>query len=308
MSQEIGTVSLQEALETFLFDAMARRLAPSTIDYYRVKLGYFIAWAESHGVELMGEVTPRLVRAYLAHLSETGHNAGGVHNVARALRAWMNFLVLDGILEASPFQRVRMPKAPEPSPVNFTPEEVRAMLKETLHLRDEALILFLLDTGARVGELVALNVADVDMATGAVRIAHGKGDKARTVFLGYRSRRVLRRYLREREDEVTPNSPLFTSLRSPREGRRMTTQAVRLLMSRLCRRAGIPVRGPHALRRTFALWALRSGMDVYTLAKLMGHSDISTLRHYLRFIEDDLREAHRRHSPVNGYLSKEKNA
>ncbi len=298
-------LSLVEAVEAFILDGMARRLSPYTLGIYREKLTHFTTWAATQQIETIAQVDARALRLYLIHLAETGHNPGGQHTHARILRAWLNFLEAEGLIPESPMRRVKMPKLPKPIPDVLTREEVRALLAAAEHSRDKALILALLDTGARVSEFVALNVGDVD-STGAVQIHHGKGDKARTVYLGYKALKALRRWLWEREDPYTLDSPLWTSLHHPERGTRLTTNAVRLILLRLGQRANLKRRvSPHMFRRTFALWSLRSGMDIYTLARLMGHADIATLRHYLAIAEVDTANAHRRHGPVDGWLSKE---
>lgn len=296
---------LREAIEAFILDGKARRLSPFTLGIYREKLTHFLAWAASQNIETLAHVDARALRLYLVHLQETGHNPGGVHTHARILRAWLYFLEAEGLIPESPMRRVKMPKLPHPMPDALTREEVAALLGAAQHSRDVALVLALLDTGARISEFVALNVGDVD-ASGAVRIRHGKGDRERTVYLGYKALKALRRWLWEREDDFTDASPLWTSLRHPERGTRLTSNAVRLILVRLGERANLKRRiSPHMFRRTFALWALRSGMDIYTLAKLMGHSSINTLRHYLAIADVDTAAAHRRYGPVDGYLSQE---
>ncbi len=298
-------LSLDEAVEMFILDGKARRLSPFTLGIYREKLAHFITWAKSQNIENLAQVDARALRLYLVHLEETGHNPGGQHTHARILRAWLNFLEAEGIIGESPMHRVKMPKLPKPIPDVLTRAEVRALLDATQNSRDKAIVLALLDTGARVSEFVALNVGDLD-TSGAVKIHHGKGDKARTVYLGYKALKALRRWLMEREDAYTSESPLWTSLHYPERGTRLTPNAVRLILVRLGQRAKLKRRvSPHMFRRTFALWCLRDGMDIYTLAHLMGHSDIATLRHYLAIAEMDTANAHRRHGPVNGWLFKE---
>ncbi len=284
-------LSLMEAVEAFILDGMARRLSPHTLGIYREKLTHFTTWAASQQIETIAQVDARALRRYLVHLQETGHNAGGQHTHARILRAWLNFLEAEGLIQESPMHRVKMPKLPKPMPEVLTRDEVHRLLDAAQTYRDKALILALLDTGARVSEFVALNVGDVD-STGAVTIRHGKGDKARTVYLGYKALKAVKRWLWTRKDLVSPASPLWTSLHHPEEGTRLTANAVRLILVRLGERAGLKRRiSPHMFRRTFALWCLRDGMDIYTLAKLMGHSDIATLRHYLALAEMDTARA-----------------
>ncbi len=295
-------LTLREAIDAFLLDCRARRLRAGTLHFYRTKLPRFAAWCEERGCVAVGEVEPDLLRAFLVWLDESGHSAGGQHAYARALRAWFNFLVEDGVLEESPMRRVRMPRVPKSAPIGLSVDEVEAMLEAADTLRDKAMILFLVDTGARLSEFAALNVGDVDMTSGAVVIRSGKGGKRRTVYLGRRALRALRRYLRDREDAVTPASPLWVSFRYYAEGDRLTASGVRLMLRRVGKRAGVERHNTHAFRRTFAIWSLRAGMNIYALKELMGHADIATLRHYLALVESDLQEAHREHGPVDSFL------
>jgi len=300
-SEDAGTTLLL-ALDLYLLDCRARGCKKTTIAYYRAKIGHFIAWLESQGVVEVESISRDDIRRYLVHMQNTGHNAGGVHGHARAIRAWLNSLTSDGILQKSPMPK--MPKMPQPAPEAYSREDVALLLDAAANDRDRALLLFLVDTGVRASELVALDVGDADFTTGAVNVRYGKGDRERVVFFGFRTQKALKRYLWGREDAVTPSSPLFASLRSPQEGGRMTTSSLRTVISRTARRAGLPGRGPHTLRRTFAIFSLRAGMDIYTLARLMGHADIGVLKHYLALADTDTAEAHRRHGPVNGYLTR----
>jgi integrase/recombinase XerD len=141
---------------------------------------------------------------------------------------------------------------------------------------------------------VALDVGDVNMKSGAVIVKHGKGDKRRVAFLSAKTRRELLRYLRHRED-AAPTSPLFATL----DGRRLTYSGLRQVVRRRADAAGIAEPGLHSFRRAFALMSLRAGMDVYSLQRIMGHSDLSVLRRYLAQTEGDLAAAHAHASPVD---------
>ncbi len=301
MARNRLTLDLQSALDVFFLDMRARRLSPRTLEFYGYLLKPFVDFLEEESVQDVVEVQAQHIRAYLLTLEDRGLSRTTQHNVARCIRAWFNFLVREEILDASPMRKVTMPRPDAKRPVVFTREEVTAILDAAHTRRDKALVLFMLDTGMRKAEIVALDVGDVDLASGVVKVYQGKGGKDRTVFIGARTRYLLRRYLVERGNPP-PDAPLWTSETT---GDRLTGAGLRMLFRRLRERTGIPHLTPHTFRRTCALWCLKSGMDVYTVAAIMGHSDIATLRHYLRFIEDDLREAHHRHGPVNGWLSKE---
>jgi len=292
------SLTIKKATALHRTDLQFRRLSPRTLDSYAYMLTPFTAFLQHEGVQTIGEVRPGHIRDYLLAMQARGLSPATQNTAAKCIKAWLRFLVKEGVLDASPMRSVLMPKLEKKRPVSFTPKEVETMLEATSTLRNKAMMLFLLDTGVRRAELVALNVGDVDVKTGVVHVIAGKGGKDRSVFLGARSRLMLRKYLTERGNPP-PDFPLWASLKG---GGRLSAAGVRTFFRRLRDQTGIKHCRPHTFRRTCALWCLKRGMDVYQVAAIMGHSDISTLRHYLYFLEDDLAEAHRQYSPVNGYL------
>ena len=154
-----------------------------------------------------------------------------------------------------------------------------------------------LDTRCRASEFVALRLGDAKVSTGVVIVRHGKGQKQRVVFLGVNSRRALTRYLRYRHD-AEPNHPLWVTT----YGARLKYSGLRQIIRRRAAVANVDQPSLHSFRRAFALLSLRGDMDIYSLQKLMGHSDLSVLRRYLAQTEDDLADAHRRAGPVDHLL------
>ena len=292
---------LELAMKMHQEDIRTRRLSPRTLEQYAYMIGRFVDFLQNKNVDYVENVTASHIRSWLLSMEGEGLKPATVNTGAKCVKAWLNFLVREGVLDASPMRTVPMPKLARPRPVAFTPDEINDILATANTLRDRAIILFLLDTGLRRAELAALDVGDVDLGRGVVYVREGKGGKDRMAFLGIRSRRALRRYLSERGNPP-PDAPLWTSHTS---GERLKVSGVRMLFRHLRERTGIPHLAPHTFRRTCAMWCLKSGMDVYTVAAILGHSDITTLKHYIRFLEDDLRDAHRRHGPVDGYLFKE---
>ena len=197
----------------------------------------------------------------------------------------------------NPIRKVQAPRVPLEPIEPVTLDEVHALLDTCSHsfsgMRDKAMILGLLDTGARANEFLNLNLDDVDLATGAVLIRKGKGRKPRVVFLGRKTIRAVRTYLRSRHDT---NPAMWVSI----HGDRMTYTALRCLLRRraqLGKLTSIPT--PHDFRRAFALIMLRNGVDVFALQKLLGHSDLQVLRRYLAQTDQDIQTAHMRGSPVD---------
>ena len=166
----------------------------------------------------------------------------------------------------------------------------------TVH-RNKAIILALLDTGLRIGELLRLTVRDVDFDTGEILVAPfgtGRKTKPRFTYLGATARRALWLYVAKKEDP-RPSDHLFTSDDySP-----LTDNAARLMLRRLGKRVGIEDVHPHKFRHTFAIWYLRNGGDVFTLQRILGHSTLDMVNHYLAIAKADVATAHRRASPLD---------
>jgi len=286
------------AYESFLLDAEARRLSPKTLRYYRQQLLPFIQSLKGQGVRSPQGITAHHIRKYLVGLQRRGLSNGSQHAAARAIRAFCNFMVMEEMMEGSPMQRVKMPKVDKTILPSFTPEEVHRLLKACKYVRDRAIVLCLLDTGCRAAEFVALNIGDVDLRSGAVKIKRGKGGKQRVTFLGSQARKALVKHLMER-GEYSPRDPLWASMHT---GDRLTYHGLRMLTRRLEKETGIDHCHPHTFRRTFALWSLRAGMNIYALQQIMGHSDLQILRRYLALVEEDLLDAHQKHGAVDNML------
>jgi len=160
---------------------------------------------------LINQITPSFLRQFLLYLEESGHNAGGRHAAFRTLRAF--FLWYEDDVEpqgwSNPIRKVKAPKVSvEPlEPVSF--ETVALMVKACLHNtftgdRDAAILLCLLDTGARANEFLSVNIDDINQAQGDILIRKGKGRKPRTVNISKQSKRALRRYLNHRKEIALP--------------------------------------------------------------------------------------------------------
>ncbi len=304
--QGLITFSQQDYLpilvESFLIDRRSQGLSPDTIELYTKKLQYFLKYCERQALTQVSQITSDFIRRYLLELSET-HNPGGVHACFRPLRTMLYWLEEEEIMPAgwkNPIRRVKAPKLPTDPIEPIQIEEIHQLLKTCQSnysgVRDKAMMLGLLDTGARAREFLNINLEDVDLATGAVMIRQGKGRKPRMVFLGRKTIRAIRGYLRYRKD----NSP---ALWISTQGERMTYAALRCFLRRRAERIGLKsIPTPHDFRRAFALVMLRNGVDIFALQKLMGHSDLQVLRRYLAQTDQDIHTAHMRGSPVDSNL------
>jgi integrase len=170
--------------------------------------------------------------------------------------------------------------------------------------RDKAIFLTLLDSGMRAGELTALTVGDVDQLDGTITIRKSKSRKGRIAFISAQTRRALRRYLRCR-GAVDSSDPLFLAYATTGDEGPLTYNGLRAIVTRHARQAGMKPPSLHSFRRTFALSMLRSGADIVSLSRLMGHGSLPVIQRYLKQMKEDLGAVHRLHSPVDG-LKREK--
>jgi site-specific recombinase XerD len=288
--------TLADALELFILDCRAQRFTKSTIGFYQGRLSLFLKWCAANGITLLHELTATDIKRFFVHLQSKSLSSAYVHSHARAIRTFCNFCVRDELSDKSPFAKVKMPQLEKKLPKALSKAEITAILKACKgDKRDRAIILLLLDPGIRATELCNLNVGDLDIKTGSVTVHQGKGQKDRTTFVGATTRKAIKRHLMER-DVMGQREPLFVSKRG---GKRLTYFGLAQMLKRLKRDAKVESFSAHALRRSFAIRMLRGGCDIFVLARLMGHTDITVLRSYLDILTEDLQNAHGDYGPVD---------
>lgn len=283
-------------IESFLRDRRAQNMSPGTLEFYRKKLTTYTEYAGGVLITRIGQITPESIRDYLIWLEGTGHNPGGIHACYRALKTFLRWWWEETEPDyKNPITRVKAPRLANLPLEPVTEAEVRALLSvcdsNFTGLRDRALILALLDTGSRAAEILSMDRGDFDHANGCILIRQGKGRKPRFVYVEQRSRRAIRRYLKQRQDSCP-------ALWVTEYGTRLTYWGLREIIHRRATTARIDPPTLHSFRRAFALNSLRAGMDIYALQRLMGHADLQVLRQYLKQTESDLQNAHEKASPV----------
>jgi site-specific recombinase XerD len=297
MAIERWSPTKTEAYESFMLDAKARRCTIRTLEHYKHRLGAFIRFLDDQKINNLSEISSSHIRSHLIALQDRGLTSHSQHAAARAIRAWLNFCVTEGLLTDSPMKRVKMPKLAVVKKPYLSTEDVQKLLHHASD-REAAIALSLIDTGLRATEFVSLNGSDIDVINGTIRVRSGKGNKDRIAFLGNKSRRQLMKFWRK-TGRPEDKAPLWVSEKT---GKRLTISGLRQILVKLGRRAGVVNSTPHTLRRTFATWAWQGGMDLKSLQHLMGHSDLTVIKAYLGINDEDLRNAHEKHGPVDSNL------
>jgi integrase/recombinase XerC len=280
--------SWEEALRRFdLFLRAERALSPHTARAYLSDVGQLAETFPGSSPAALG--APE-VRRFLA----TRHAHDAAASLARklaAIRAFFRFLVREGVRAADPTTGMPAPRTPKrlPRPLGvddcqllMTPAAEGEEASPLAALRDDALAELLYGAGLRVGELVALDVRDVDLAQGEVRVL-GKGGKERVVPLPVAARRALGAWLERRRRPGVLGEPLFVALRARRgeAPRRLDARDVRRRLARRALAAGLSDRvHPHRLRHSYATHLLDMGADLRAIQELLGHASLSTTQKY----------------------------
>lgn len=286
-----------DAYDEFIASRDAANLSSRTIGYYRDKLRPFCTWCNENDAPHVDDIKAHHIRDYLLTLKRRELSPWTLHGAARAIRAFLHFCVAERMIVAVPI--ITMPKLPTELLQPFTAAEVGHLLDACECDRDRVLLLFMLDTGLRAAELLALNGRDIDQTTATVYVRAGKGAKDRVAFFGARTKQALLKHWRE-SGRPGHDEPVWTLLRAPHG--RLSFWGLASLLRRLGKRAGVADVTPHRFRRTFAVLSLRAGMDVLTLQRILGHADLGTTRRYVRLVDDDLRASHKRHGAVDNLL------
>jgi len=297
---------LEGAIEAFLADLRDRENASGeTLRAYASDLAQFEAWFAREGGagETPGivDVDVLAVRGWVASLNRSGLERTSVGRKLSALRSLFHWLVKIGRVETNPAEAVATPKQPKRLPRDLTVDETFALLDgivgdDLAGVRDRALLEFLYGTGIRVGELTALDLDDVDLAAGVVRVV-GKGRKERMVPFGSKATEAVRAWLRAssslRESGPEPEA-LFLNLRAGR----LTARSVRRILDRRLLQASVMADvSPHALRHSFATHLLGGGADLRAIQELLGHASLSTTQRYTHVTPDSLMRVYDRAHP-----------
>ena len=290
-------------VEVFLIDKKVQNLSPGTLHFYKSKLKLFLAYCQKISLHRISQLTPENIRDYLLHLKQLGHNPGGIHAAYRTLKTFLIWWEQEFDLEGwkNPIRKVKTPKTTV-DPIKPVSLDVIDQLLATcsgdglMDLRDKAMIYFLLDTGVRASEACGVNVDDMDLMSGSVLIRCGKGGKSRTVFIGKKTRRALRAYLKTLASKVI--FQIEPALWVTNNNVRLSYWGLNQIIRRRAQTAQIKKPSLHDFRRAFALNFLRNGGDIFSLQHLMGHTDLQVLRRYLAQTTEDLQIAHQKYSPV----------
>ncbi len=281
-----------DAMNLFLSAMLASGASEKTILSYRSAIKDFITVS---GIKRVGDIdSSRIIRWVNYRLMEgfrgedRRKRQATMHYYTIFLRKWLSWI-------GYPSRIVPVVKKPRGKEFDvLRDDEIRQLYSGVKDVLDKLILSLLLETGLRANELLSLRIEDVDLATGEVRVRNAKYGKERTVFLGPISSAVIREYIvdKKRGEKLIPLSynGLYKRLKT------------------IAKRSGLPVEKvrPHILRHTFATQAIRKGMSLPALQRLLGHSDIKITEIYMHLVKEDLRREYTRVFSVQSNIEEER--
>jgi len=281
--------------------AAQRRYSEHTLRAYANDLGAFERFLRARARDIT-QATLRDVRAFLASLRAQGLARSTVARKVSAVRSLYKFLYREGIVGANPASVLRAPRREKRLPRFLTVGEVERLLaaaddSKWAGARDRAMLEVLYGGGLRVGELVALNVEDVDLGAGLARV-RGKGKKERLAPLGRCAVRAVGHYLDLRGGVQLPRKSAHALWINAVDGRRLTARSVRRVLRKRLLEAGLDGGlSPHVLRHSFATHLLQNGADLRSVQELLGHEHLSTTQIYTHLTTENLKQIYDRAHP-----------
>ena len=280
-----------------------RRLSPHTVAAYRRDLDEFECFMGGWlGADDWGwESVDRLgIRTWLGDLDGRGRAPATIARKLSTVRVFLGFLHRTGQLEDNPARLIEARAPRRKLPAFLSREQVDELfdtmpVDEPMFLRDRAILELFYSSGLRLAELHGLDVADIDLDSGTVRV-FGKGNKERITPVGRKAVTAIRRYLETERTAATEHTGqcLFTS----RTGGRLSRRQIQRIVARcLAAATGGELMSPHALRHTFATHLLDEGADLLVVKELLGHSSLSTTRIYTHTSRERLLETYRQAHP-----------
>lgn len=248
-------------------------------------------------------INHRLMRNYLGYLKEKGFCRATVSRRLSAWRSFFRYLYREKIIESNPMQQVGTPKQEKKLPYFLQLEQVFKLLeapdvKTLLGLRDRAILETLYASGIRVSELIALNIFDIDLNSGYLRVT-GKGGKERIVPVGLYAVDALSNYIKEARPVLASYSyQKSTALFLNRYGERLSTRGVRKKINKYVSMVGLQEKvSPHVIRHSFATHMLDAGADLRSVQEILGHEKLSTTQIYTHVTRERLKYVYERTHP-----------
>jgi len=299
--QHVKTITFDKACKSYLLHKRAMNLSPRSLEFYEEALLHFERVFKRKELVLdLPRLTVRQFKEhYIGYMLEHGLASNTINNRIRACNTFFRFLYEEQLISQPIFEQIRLIVAEKQMIQTLTKEQMLMLLSQPdkrtfTGLRDYTIMLLLFETGMRISECINLDLTDVYLKEHEIIIRMGKGRKSRRVPIQKTCIRTLQQYLAERGELNT--KALFINV----ENERICIRTVQEYIKEYGKLAGIEgVRvSPHTFRHTMAKFYVINGGDIFTLQKILGHSTLDMVRHYVELFSSDVQEQHQKYSPV----------
>jgi integrase/recombinase XerC len=258
-----------------------RRLSPHTISNYQRDLKRFLVFCQQQDLTAWPQIKSSHIRQFMAQCHQQGLGGRSIQRLLSSLRSLYGYLIKMGLAKMNPAQSVQAPKAAQRLPATLDVDQMNSLLAydemDWRSCRDKAMMELLYSSGLRLAELASLNMGDIEMREGMVKVT-GKGNKERVVPVGKQALIVLKQWHTHRDTLGFAEQPaLFIS----QQGKRLGMRAIQKRLQYWGQKQGVSEQvHPHRLRHAFASHVLESSGDLRAVQELLGHADISTTQIY----------------------------
>lgn len=275
----------EDYLEMFIHAKRVEGLSERTLAYYRNSVAHLLRLVDTP----VRKISTDQIRAYLADYQKINDcGKATIDNIRRNISSFFSWLEEEDHILKSPIRRIHKIKGKLAVKEVITDEEIERLRDNCTVARDVAIIDLLYSTGMRVGELVRLDIRDIDFDEREC-VVFGKGGKERKVYFDARTKLHLQDYISRRNDT---NPALFVTLDAPHD--RLKISGVEIRLRTLGRRLEIRHVHPHKFRRSMATRAIDKGMPIEQVQKILGHSQIDTTMHYAIVNQNNVKASHRK--------------
>ena len=275
-----------------------RRVSAHTVFNYRRDLEKLDGYLEDHTITRWQEVKPVMAKGFAGESYRNGLSSASIARMLSAARTFYRYLIREKKVQNNPFDGVSAPKSVRKLPKTLTAEQVIKLVEipgdDTLALRDRAILELFYSSGIRLQELVGLNVSDINLREGIMRVL-GKGSKNRILPIGSKAVAALTKWLTRRQDWAdAQESALFVTQKGARPAARTIQQRIQVRAVQQGMPMGVH---PHMLRHSFATHVLESSGDIRAIQELLGHAKLSTTQIYTHLDFGHLSKAYDRAHP-----------
>jgi len=282
---------------------LEKRYSVHTVTAYSNDLDQFLVFINTyHNADGCGSIDSAMIRSWVVSLLEQKYDTKSIHRKLSVLKSYFRYLLRIGLVTSNPAKQVLSPKTSDRLPVFVEMEKMDALLDETVFaqgyagVRDRMIIELLYSTGIRLSELINLQVSDVDMYSGQIKVT-GKRNKERIIPFGKELRKSIQKYMAERTagfQGIAQSGYFFLTVKGKKLYESLVYRAVNNYLSKV---SSLTKKSPHILRHTFATHMLNNGADLNVVKELLGHASLSATQVYTHNTVEKLKTVYKQAHP-----------